>query len=82
MLEQLDRISKGMERMRDTYRQGESERSFWERAATLREARHELRSAIRSRFGAPPAEFDRIAEVLRQAAADIRNGPPAGTDAD
>ena len=83
MLEQLDRIAQGMSRMRETYRQGETERNFWERAAVLREARHELRSAIRSRFGSSPAEFERIAAVLRQAAADIRQvqtPPPADAD--
>lgn len=74
MLEQLDRIAQGMTQMRETYRQGASERSFWERAAVLRDARQELRSAIRSRFGGSPEDFDRIADILRRAAEEIRGG--------
>ncbi len=37
-------------------------------------ARHELKQALMSKFGAAPEDHKRIAEILRRAAAEIRGG--------
>ena len=76
MLAELARIGSKMENIRAAF-SGEAEAEDGEtpghrRYRTLREARHELRAAMREKRPASPAEAERIAEILRRAAAEIR----------
>ncbi|MEZ5830156.1 MAG: PadR family transcriptional regulator [Dongiaceae bacterium] len=41
--------------------------------AEIMQARHDLKHALRDAFGASPEEHKRIADILRRAAAEIRN---------
>ena len=70
ILEQLANIGRRMERMREIFA-GETADS--ERVQGLRVARRELRTLLREKRDATPEEQQRVAEILKHAAKEIRS---------
>lgn len=70
ILAQLDRIGRRMEQVREAFA-GEDEGE----PQNVRAARRELRAVLRERRHAPPEEQQRIAEILKRAADEIKGEP-------
>ena len=81
-LHQLEELGRRMDRVREAFasddEEGEGGDPFdhhhgqWARAPELRAARRDLRAALHEKRGAGREELERIAEVLRRAAGEIR----------
>lgn len=69
ILSQLERMGRRMDRVREVFA---AEADDEELAQELRAARRELRSLLRERRRAAPAEQQRIAAILKRAAEEIR----------
>lgn len=74
MFDQLQRIGRRMNDIRNAYRSAQVDNEAFAGATALHDARHELRSALRAKAGASAQEIDRIAAILRRAADEIRGG--------
>jgi len=80
IIRQLEELGRRMDRVREAFaaddEDGEDADRFghgpWARAPELRAARRDLRAALREKRGAGREELERIAEVLRRAAGEIR----------
>jgi len=78
LLEQLDEMGRGMDRVREAFASGEGEGTDpWPRegrSAELAAAFRLLRAALREKRRSPREELARVAEILRRAAEEIRRG--------
>lgn len=76
LMTQFGRIGERMERLRRAFDAGESDPIEPGRGALkeLRHALHALRESLHEKFGSEQAEQQRIAEVLKRAAEEIRKG--------
>jgi DNA-binding PadR family transcriptional regulator len=77
LLTQFGRIGERMERLRRAFNAGESEEGMEPGHGALKElkyAMHALREALHDRWGSSRDEQQRIAEVLKRAADEIKSG--------
>jgi DNA-binding PadR family transcriptional regulator len=80
LLERLEEMGRGMDRLRDAFEadgddEGEPHRGARGAMPELHEARHLLHAALREKRGATREELVRVAAILRRAAEEILGAP-------
>jgi DNA-binding PadR family transcriptional regulator len=78
MFAQFERVGERMEHLRRAFSTFEDPSADLRSSKEMQRARRELKSALREAPNSP-AEEERVAVILRRAAAEIRNKPPSGS---